>query len=175
MSRTLVKTATAGWYIDAADPDGGKVRKLDGDQVITQAEFDQRQLDAEDAGTNGNAPLLAEDSEAVTARAVAEPTPQDTTVADTGKLLVGKTTVVACRWVPLENQGKQVKKLYAKDQRQVTLEQVQKAAGVTPCGHERIIKVQDAFQAKFCVQHQDENRKAIRREKARAKRKAAKA
>jgi hypothetical protein len=159
--RTLIKTAAAGWYIDADNPDGHRVRKRDEDEVVTRDEFDVRR--------NGHA--KAND-------APAKPTPsegQNVTVADTGKLLIGKTTAIRCKWVPEDQQTPAVQKLYEKDQRQVTLEQVQKAAaGVAPCGRERTVKVQDAFQAKFCVQHQDENRKAIRRNKARAKRKARK-
>lgn len=38
------------------------------------------------------------------------------------------------------------------------------------CSNKRLIKKQDVHQVKYCVEHQQENRKAIRREKLRTKR-----
>lgn len=41
------------------------------------------------------------------------------------------------------------------------------------CGAERTVKVQDAFQVKRCVEDQEKHRKALQREKTKAKRAAA--
>lgn len=177
-TRTLVKTTVAGWFIDAADPDGPRVRKTPEDTIITREDYN--------AQKTGQSPTLtpenAEDGQRVEHRGppvVSDRAPkvgpdQSVVISGTGKLLVGPTVTILCKWVPEEHQNAKVKALYAKDQREVTVEMVEKAAGVPACRDKRIVKVQDAFQAKFCDAHQDENRKAIRRAKAKSKRAAKK-
>lgn len=187
--RTIVQTTTPGWFIDAADPDGGRVRKSkDGtDRIVTLEQYETaKAVEAID----GNGILAAIDqvlkgaeggkeSEAGPRGAESKiegPTPtadgQPVVVSDTGKQLVGKTTEIKCLWVDEGARNAKVNKLLEKDPRKVTPEQIEQAAGVKPCGASRVIKVQDGFQVRFCVEHQDEHRKAIRREKMRARRAA---
>lgn len=148
MSRTLVKTTTAGWFIDAADPDGQRVRKSDGDTVISLAEFQKQRAEQAGGEPSGEATPAAKETAdkkpaakaaAKPAKEKAEKEPLPTTVAETGKTLVGKTIVIKC----------------------------------VDCGKERTIKPQDKFQVKRCVEHQKAHRLKLRSERAKARRKEA--
>lgn len=130
-TRTLVKTTTAGWFIDTADPDGKRVRKQDGDEVISLEEFEARKS----GESKAEKPQRDKDAPPVV-------------TAETGKSLVGKTTVIKCNYKDPET-GK-------------------------VCGKERTIKVQDQFQVKKCVEHQKRHRLDLRKKAraAKAKKKA---
>lgn len=157
MARTVVKTTTSGWFIDAADPDGPRVRKKDGDTVISLDDFQQMR-----AGDESRTPSQQHAAHAAksipAARAARNGKPEQTeaeraiptTTSETGKILRGKTTEIKCGWKG-DNGDEPV------------------------CGRERTIKVQDQFQVKYCVEHQTAHRRKVKREKLKAKRQAAKA
>jgi hypothetical protein len=162
VSRTIVSTTAVGWYIDASDPDGPRVRKKDGDTIITLDEFQASR-------GNGAGNRTATQERAATAvkalhqrraeRKAAGEKPQQTdaeksvptTTSETGKILRGKTTVVKCEFKGEDGESGPV------------------------CGKQRTIKVQDRFQVKYCVEHQAAHRRKIKRQKLKAKRQAAKA
>lgn len=162
MSRTIVSTTAVGWYIDASDPDGPRVRKKDGDSIITLDEFQ-----ASRGNDTGN--RTATQEHAATAakgvhqrraeRQAADEKPQQTdaekavstTTSETGKILRGKTTVIKCGFKGEDGESGPV------------------------CGKQRTIKVQDQFQVKYCVEHQAAHRRKIKRNKLKAKRQAVKA
>lgn len=186
MSRTLVKTTTAGWYIDADDPDGNRVRKADGDRIITRDEFDA----AKDA-TPGEAPA-APSAEAVeeqvaetqaknaqTRKDAAKAAPQTTTLTS-GKVATGATVTIRDAWVDPEARTKAQAKLFENGfegvEKGKTYEAVVKAANkkaeAMPSGEERVIKKQDAFQVRFSPDNQKKWRNELRRRSNAAKRAA---
>lgn len=69
--RTLIETGTPGWYEDPENP-GKKVRKRNGDQILSLSAWDEMRKKARAAS---HAPVV---------------------LADTGKVLTGKTTVIKC-------------------------------------------------------------------------------
>ena len=69
--RTLIKTATPGWFIDPAQ-EGKKVRKRDGDTIVTQQEFDAK------ASANGDKPEA------------------EVNVLTSGKVVRGKVITITC-------------------------------------------------------------------------------
>lgn len=140
MARTLIKTSTAGWYLNSEDLDGNRVRKTDGDLILTRDEFDA--LAKQTNGTTPDADQAKSDKRLRERRESSEPV--KLVKLDTGKEVPeSQTTVITC-----SKKG---------------------------CKNTRRIKKQDVFQVKFCVEDQKEHRKAIRREKLRAKRAAARA
>lgn len=75
-------------------------------------------------------------------KAAKEPAPEVTLTS--GKTTRGKTLTIRCAW---KEKGKR-------------------------CTNERTIKPQDAFQVKYCQEHQKENSKKLKRERAKARRAA---
>lgn len=149
MARTIVETDTKGWYFDPETQK--KTRKQDDDEVLTQEQFTSQMLG------NGSSPastqsMQVDAAQHAEAKAQGNGEPETATVADTGKVLRGKTEIVRCKHKVKNSKGKLVN-----------------------CGAERVVKVQDVFQVKRCVPHQEEHRRDIRKQKAKARRAEAKA
>lgn len=147
-SRTLIKTTNAGWYIDASNPDGPRVRKQDGDTIITREEYEARQSQTPSQQRAAHAAKGAHQRKAE--RKAAEPTDQPEVKSETGKILRGPTTSIHCQYKGEDTKGK-------------------------TCGKVRVVKVQDKFQVKYCVPHQQVEHRRRKREKLRARRQAQKA
>jgi hypothetical protein len=147
-ARPIIKTATSGWYLDPAT--GKKTRKQDGDRVFENDAAFHSFLSGENtaatAETNG-----AQESTARMREKAPEET--ETVISDTGKVLVGPLTTIKCQHPIKDPETGRKRK----------------------CGAERTVKVQDAKQTTRCVPHQQEHRKEISKQKAKAKRAAAKA
>lgn len=200
MARTLVKTETAGWFLDANNIDGGKVRKTDGDRIIDREEFEQMKTltDPEptpEPETNGSPTAeqveqaqAQKDAEAKATRDAVKaerakrnenkPAPVKTTLSS-GKEAIGPTVVIQSAWVDAENRTKAQQKLFETgDPRKITFDAVKKAAGnepkAQPSGKERVIKKQDEFQVRFTHEEQRKWRNELRR-RATKRRQAAKA
>jgi len=145
MSRILLETDTPGWYREWTEdgPSEKRVRKQDDDHVaegVVQAQelLDERQLAETKLAAEGNGGSEGGAQRARDAIRAGQMKPDEqVTVAETGKILKGKTVQVACQW-----EG---------------------------CTRTRIVKPQDVFQVRYCVQHQKEHRKALTRAKQRAK------
>lgn len=133
MGRTLIKTEAPGWYLDIADSDK-KVRKSEGDVVYNTLEEAQS---ANGATSKPKAKKSTTKAKGKSTKKTGDKSELKTTVSETGKVLVGKTITIKCKW-----RG---------------------------CKATRTIKPQDKFQVKYCVEHQHENRKALRRAKQRAR------
>lgn len=120
MGRKLFKTEAKGWYGDASDPLGRRVRKQDGDTV-----FD----------TLAEAKITSK-KEARPSKKEEKAAPEKTELS-TGQVATGKTITIKCQW-----KG---------------------------CKNTRVIKPQDAFQVKYCVEHRDEHAREKRNAAARAR------
>lgn len=191
-TRTIIKTDVAGWFDDPQT--GKKTRRIDGDQVVTRAEYDQMLIDAEtateqanlqtkentDVATTEAPPARAHDADKPAKEKPAkEPAPEVTLTS--GKVVTGSTVTIKCAWVDPENRTKAQEKLFAKyaagDRKAFTYDKVLAAAGddakAKPDGRERTIKKQDAFQARFHPDNQDKWRAELRRIKNKARREAA--
>jgi hypothetical protein len=186
-ARTLIKTTTTGWFLDAEDLDGKRVRKTDEDTILTREEFD--------ALRNGKAPENAEQAaakqagtqaaNAKTRKAAAakdKPEPVVTTLTS-GKVVTGETVEVRDAWVEPANRTKAQAKLFDSGfegvPAQKTYDKVVAAAkgdkAALPSGAVRVVKKQDAFQVRFSVENQHKHRNELRRKKNAAKRAARKA
>jgi hypothetical protein len=192
MPRTIIKTNANGWFLDAADPDGNRVRKQEGDVVLTREQFEAlKNGDTSVLPNTGNAAVTpeqeAERQETVKNGAAASKpakpakTPAPRSTLSSGKEAVGKTATIKCAWVDPDKRTPAQQKLFAGPTREITYDKVTKAAkgdqNAMPCGAERTIKVQDVFQVRFCTEHTDARRNEMRRltnQKRAAERKAAK-
>jgi hypothetical protein len=177
MPRTIIKTDTAGWYIDPTANDK-KVRKQDGDIIVTRGEYDQMVLDAEDgkgeapnAVTNGNA------SEAARKQTVKDAAAAAPVMLTSGRLSKGATATIRCAWVDPDKRTPEQQKLFAKGAKAITYEKVLAAAdgkaSAKPDGREVVIQVQDAFQVRFHPENQRKHRAELRRIKNKKRRDAA--
>jgi hypothetical protein len=190
MSRTLIKTDTAGWYEDPANPDK-KVRKQNGDKIVTRAEYDQILLDAEDQPEQthgdvlpgGTDPEPTDDAEAKRQQMVKDAAAQVGTRLTSGKIVVGQTIEIRCAWVDPDKRTPEQEAIFdagfAGVQKGKAYEAVKDAAGgkrsAFPDGTPRTIKVQDAFQVRFAVENQKKWRAELRRKKNKARRESARA
>lgn len=180
--RIIIKTDTAGWFIDPTNGDK-KVRKQDGDKIVTRAEYEQMLLDAEDqpreddpvADATATKPNADE-----RAKELRENPPQVEVELTSGKKAVGNTVTIKCAWVDPDKRTAKQQKLFAKfaagDRKALTYEKVRDAADgpdSMPDGRERVIKPQDAFQVRFHSDNQPKWRAELRRAKNKAKREAA--
>lgn len=184
-SRTLVKTSTTGWFIDAADPDGKRVRKTDDDRIISRDEFEALKRGEELGQDTSMAQATAAMRENAKENAVADnaskpkPAPQKGKTT-TGKEIVGATTEIRCAWVDPDKRNQRQTKLF-KDYflgklpkpGQFNYDKVLAAAGDDggkPDGRKRVIKKQDAFQVRFHPDNVGKARNERRRvQKANAK------
>lgn len=196
--RIIIETTTSGWYEDPEQP-GKKVRKQNGDRVMSRAEYDQLVLDREDSKETpvSKAPTAEQvaETQATTAAAnkatrkaaaqAAKPEPVKTTLTS-GKEAVGKTIEIRCAWVDPEKRTEAQQELFNSGFAGVepgkAYEAVKEAAGnkrsAFPDGSKRTIKVQDAFQVRFSPDNQKRWRNELRRRKTaarKAEREAAKA
>lgn len=180
--RTLVKTQSAGWYKDLADPDGPNVRKKDGDTILG---------DQPTNGASAEAPAPAAETETETdaeRKARLKKIGQDAngdkpepvkTELSSGKVAIGRTVTIKCAWVDPDNRTKAQQRLFAGPTKTITYDKVVKAAGddqaAQPCGTERVIKAQDEFQVRFCPAHTKLRRNELRRIQNAARAQTAKA
>jgi hypothetical protein len=161
--RTLIKTTSAGWFIDADDLDGKRVRKGEGDNVITREEFE-----------------AAKAAPAAAAPKADKPEVQVKTLTS-GKVAIGKTATIRCAWVDADKRTPAQQKLFDElPPAPKMYELMVKAAGgkaeAMPSGEEREIKVQDLFQVRFSTANAEKWRNELRRRsnaKKRAEREAA--
>lgn len=191
--RTLVKTTAVGWYIDANDPDGKRVRKTEGDTIVTQDEYEgMKALVADGHLTKDDLPegpnadsadttTKARDTEKRNGEHRTNAAAAAPTTLTSGKQAVGPTVEIQCAWVDPENRTKAQQKLFEGPTSAITYEKVVKAAGgdekAMPSGEKRVIKKQDQFQVRFSVENQKKHRNELRRRKTgrrRAEREAAK-
>lgn len=182
--RTLVKTTTAGWFIDAADPDGNRVRKTAADTIITREEYDamkalqnggaqmspaDTETIAEPAQITQDAASNAEATQARNAEHRANAAAVAPVTLTSGKQSVGPTIEIKCAWVDPENRTAKQQKLFEGPTSAITYEKVVSAAGgdakAMPTGEARTIKVQDQFQVRFSVENQKKHRNELRRRK----------
>lgn len=170
-ARTIIKTETAGWFEDPAT--GKKTRKQDGDNIVTRAEYEQTLLDADPAqkaADNGGQATEA------------KPAPAPATDAEqveltSGKSTTGKVLKIKCAWVEPDKRTEAQEKLFASNFKGVksadTYDRVKAAAGgkrsAMPDGRVRVIKPQDAFQARFHPENQQKWRAELRRRKNKAR------
>lgn len=192
-ARTIIKTDVAGWFDDPVS--GKKTRKQDGDRVVTRAEYEQMLIDAETAAektalqnkestvatteTPAEAPVAEATDKPKAEKPVKEPAPEVTLTS--GKVVTGSTVTIRCAWVDPDKRTKAQERLFAKyaagDRKAFTYEKVLAAAGddkdAQPDGRERVIKKQDAFQARFHPDNQGKWRAELRRHKNKARREAA--
>ncbi len=185
--RTIIKTDVAGWFDDPVS--GKKTRKQDGDQIVDRATYDQMLVDAETttlpikespvATTETPATEPVDVAKPVKEKPVKAPAPEVTLTS--GKVVSGTTVTIQCAWVDPDKRTKAQEKLFAKyaggDRKAFTYEKVLAAAGddatAKPDGRERVIKKQDAFQARFHPDNQDKWRAELRRHKNKIRREAA--
>lgn len=171
--RTIIKTETPGWFIDPTNGDK-KVRKQEGDNILTRTEYDKALSD--DTTPVDSSPKAT--TERMKAAIKADKPEVQTTILSSGKAVTGKTTTIKCAWVDPDNRTDEQVKLFDKgDPKVLTFDAVKKAAGTSrkaqPDGTERIIKVQDAFQVRFCIENQSKWHAELRRRKARIRREKA--
>lgn len=178
-TRTLIKTDTAGWFEDPAQPEK-KVRKTNGDQVLTREEFDALHLATQAPSEGTRWDDIREKAKAEVAADSKVPGPVVT--LSSGKTTTGATATIQCAWVDPDQRMPAQQKLFDGPIRELTHAAVKKAArgkeSAMPCGEERTIKKQDLFQTRFCIAHQKTHRAKIRLRKnadRRARVKAAKA
>jgi hypothetical protein len=192
-TRTLVETDARGWYIDADNPEGSKVRKGNGDRVITRADYDA--LIAAGVTPHADEPVqdgnqAAKDKQATTqaanatTRKDAAAAVKPTHVLTSGAKAVGDVVTIQCAWVDPDKRTKKQQKLFETGASALSFDAVTKAgataadaADAAPCGNERVIKPQDAFQVRFCPDHQAQWRNELRRrgnQRRKAAREAAK-
>lgn len=155
MPRVLVKTESRGWYLDAADPLGGKVRKTDGDQI-----FDGL-LEAQEAV----AVLKAAHGESLT-NGDGDPEPAAKPRKEAPKEV--ERVTIKCAWIEGgKNDGTPYETVKLKSGK--TIKGLTSAQRAKAHGAERQIKPQDLFQVRYCETHQKEQRKALRRAKTKAR------
>lgn len=191
-NRTIVKTTTPGWYMLADDTDAARVRKQDGDTVLTLDEFEALKngtpADAEQAATKqaANQAANAQTRKAAAAKAKGEQAEKPVTTLTSGKVVTGETVTIKDAYVAPENRTKAQQKMFESGFEGIPAPETHKkvvaaARGeqkAMPSGEERVIKKQDSFQVRFTVENQKKHRNALRRSKtaaAKAAREAAKA
>jgi hypothetical protein len=146
------------------------------------------QGEANDAAENAGDVPGADPAPKPAAKAAAKPAPTPKPPAETvtltsGKQATGKTLTIRCAWVDPDKRTKKQQELFdtgfAGVEKGKTYEAMVKAAGngkaaadAQPDGAERVIKVQDAFQVRFCPDNQKKHRNELRRRKATARRQA---
>lgn len=185
--RTIIKTDVAGWFDDPVS--GKKTRKQDGDQIVDRATYNKMLVDAESTPIHRikESPvetidtLVAEQVDAKPAKEKPVKAPAPEVTLTSGKVVSGTTVTIQCAWVDPDKRTKAQEKLFAKyaggDRKAFTYEKVLAAAGddatAKPDGRERVIKKQDAFQARFHPDNQDKWRAELRRHKNKIRREAA--
>lgn len=156
--RTLVETGTAGWFEDPTQP-GKKVRKNNGDKVVSRAEYDK-----------------------IAKGETVESKPVKATTLTTGKRVTGATVTVQCAWVDPDKRTPAQQKLFESNfaglkKGETAYDAVKDAAGgkrsALPDGSKREIKIQDVFQVRFSPENQKKWRAELRRRKNKTRRDAA--
>jgi len=178
VTRVLVKTGNPAWFVDIANPEGKKVRRTEADQIFDNPIEAQEALAVLQAAHgpsagNGDAPEKAEKPKpnrnrgTDAAKEAVNRTPPQTTVLSSGKPVTGKTITIRCAWIEGgKNDGtpyETIKLPNGKVIKGLTPAQQKKA-----CGEERVIKVQDLFQVRYCLKHQ----KMARQQKVNARNRA---
>jgi len=147
MSRTIVQTTQSGWYIDAADPDGPKVRRKEDDTVITLAEFQKQKAQA--AG-----PANKQEIQHPAVQIPQEPKPEE--LAERKKAVP----------TPKAKAADKESKPHGPQGPAYTVKIVcPYVTGDGKCGKVRWIKPQDAFQVKYCEEHQKAHRLKLKNER----------
>jgi hypothetical protein len=186
-TRTIVKTTTPGWYIDVDDPDGKRVRKAEGDNVITRDEYwlmknpapaESKSLAELAEVVNHSTPDQAPDAREAQRQATVEAAADanNTTQLSSGKLATGPTVTIKCAWVDPVDRTPAQQRLFEGPVRDITYDGMVQAAGgdpkAMPDGTERVIKKQDQFQVRFTPENQRKHRNELKRRKLAQKRAA---